>query len=185
MLEKIITGLTFEDAQTIESEMEPITAPEGSVIVAQDDVDADMYVLVSGTYEVYQKAQLCGKWCALHLATIDNVPTVIGEMNLLRKTQRNASIFVREEGKVLKLEAARFEALKAGNPFLAMRLLEYAGQTVSQRFTQLQNSVHEKIINEADTPHIAYKQLEKAIGKVTFCSDALAEKLFGINQPKI
>ena len=179
MLEKFILDLTKEEAATIEAYMQPKLASAGTVLIEQGSNDRNLFFLISGEYEVYQKLEIAHSFHALKLAGLTG-PILFGEANLLCNQERNATVLVRSDCKYLELPYEAFEEIRESHPRIALKLITYAGAVTAQRYSDIHNKLQTKMFAHAEDFQKGLLWMKKYMGDVQKCSAELAKKLFKI-----
>ncbi len=140
--------LDAEERAELEELLEPASFEQGEVIFEEGGPEGRLYVITSGTAEVY-KSVLPGR--REHLATLE-APTVVGEMGLLTEPRAAASVEARTPMEAYGIDRDRFlELLDADSP-AACKVIYEIGRTLSERMAKTDRAV-EKIIarlEEAD-----------------------------------
>jgi CRP/FNR family cyclic AMP-dependent transcriptional regulator len=140
--------LDAEERAELEELLEPASFEQGEVIFEEGGPEGRLYVITSGTAEVY-KSVLPGR--REHLATLE-APTVVGEMGLLTEPRAAASVEARTPMEAYGIDRDSFlELLDADSP-AACKVIYEIGRTLSERMAKTDRAV-EKIIarlEEAD-----------------------------------
>lgn len=155
---------------------------KGTILVELGSSERDLYLLISGTCEVYQKFKLGAQLFALRVGALE-APSILGEANLLLSEKRNATIIVSKDMIYHKLSPEDFDRLKVEHPAIAIKLLEEIGSAVSKRFLTMQKTLMDKFLAEEPRPSKGLDYLKKFMGNAHPCSAELARKLFNIEQP--
>ncbi len=140
--------LDAEERAELEELLEPASFEAGEVIFEEGGPEGRLYVITSGTAEVY-KSVLPGR--REHLATLE-APTVVGEMGLLTEPRAAASVEARTPIEAYGIDRDRFlELLDADSP-AACKVVYEIGRTLSERMARTDRSVAEIIarLEEAD-----------------------------------
>jgi CRP/FNR family cyclic AMP-dependent transcriptional regulator len=140
--------LDAEERAEMEELLEPASFEQGEVIFEEGGPEGRLYVITSGTAEVY-KSVLPGR--REHLATLE-APTVVGEMGLLTEPRAAASVEARTPIVAYGIDRDRFlELLDADSP-AACKVIYEIGRTLSERMAKTDRSVAEIIarLEEAD-----------------------------------
>jgi len=140
--------LDAEERAELEELLEPASFEGGEVIFEEGGPEGRLYVITSGTAEVY-KSVLPGR--REHLATLE-APTVVGEMGLLTEPRATASVEARTPIEAYGIDRDRFlELLDADSP-AACKVIYEIGCTLSERMAKTDRSVAEIIarLEEAD-----------------------------------
>jgi CRP/FNR family cyclic AMP-dependent transcriptional regulator len=140
--------LDAEERAELEELLEPASFEQGEVIFEEGGPEGRLYVITSGTAEVYKRV-LPGR--REHLATLE-APTVVGEMGLLTEPRAAASVEARTPMEAYGIDRDSFlELLDADSP-AACKVIYEIGRTLSERMAKTDRAV-EKIIarlEEAD-----------------------------------
>ena len=140
--------LDAEERTELEDLLEPASFEQGEVIFEEGGPEGRLYIITSGTAEVY-KSVLPGR--REHLATLE-APTVVGEMGLLTEPRAAASVEARTPIEAYGIDRDRFlELLDADSP-AACKVIYEIGRTLSERMAKTDRSVAEIIarLEEAD-----------------------------------
>lgn len=110
--------------------LEPIDVPTGSVVVREGDPADRFFIIESGRFAVDQIDET-GELRRLRELGPDQV---FGELGLLNRAPRSATVSALSEGRVLALGGTDFLALVGAGPGLSVRLMElYQGTRGSRR----------------------------------------------------
>lgn len=178
MLESFIPDLTPEDAKVLEKHLIPKKALRGNVILEEASNTRDLYFVISGKVDVYQRMEHSGQVMALRVARLEG-PVLIGESNMFLGRQRNASVVTSEDTFYGIMPYGNLLRLKKENTDLYIRLIEYASQVMATRILDTQEHVQKQVLKRTDTPGRALAFFKMLNDSVTICRPALAKKLFG------
>ena len=138
--------LDAEERAELEELLEPASFEQGETIFEEGGPEERVYVITSGTAEVYKRV-LPGR--RQHLATIE-APTVVGEMGLLTEPRAAASVEARTPIEAYSIDRDRFlELLDADSP-AASKVVYEIGRTLSERMARTDRSVAEIIARLED-----------------------------------
>jgi len=140
--------LDAEERAEMEELLEPTRFEQGEVVFEEGGPEGMLYVITSGSAEVY-KSVLPGR--REHLATLE-APTVVGEMGLLTEPRAAASVEARTPIEAYGIDRDRFlELLDADSP-AACKVVYEIGRTLSERMAKTDRAVAEIIarLEEAD-----------------------------------
>ena len=138
--------LDAEERAELEGLLEPASFEAGDVIFEEGGPEGRLYVITSGTAEVY-KSVLPGR--REHLATLE-APTVVGEMGLLTEPRAAASVEAKTPIEAYGIDRDRFlELLDADSP-AACKVIYEIGRTLSERMAKTDRSVAEIIARLED-----------------------------------
>ena len=139
--------LDAEERAELEELLEPASFEAGEVIFEEGGLEGRLYVITSGTAEVY-KSVLPGR--REHLATLE-APTVVGEMGLLTEPRAAASVEARTPIEAYGMDRDLFlELLDADSP-AACKVIYEIGRTLSERMAKTDRSVAEIIARLEET----------------------------------
>jgi CRP-like cAMP-binding protein len=140
--------LDAEERAELEELLEPASFEAGELIFEEGGPEGRLYVITSGSAEVYKRV-LPGR--QEHLATLE-APTVVGEMGLLTEPRAAATVEARTPIEAYGIDRDRFlELLDADSP-AACKVIYEIGRTLSERMAKTDRSVAEIIarLEEAD-----------------------------------
>jgi CRP-like cAMP-binding protein len=106
--------------------------PDGEMIIRQGEVGDCMYVVQSGKVEVF-KVQGDSE---MHLGTMGE-GDFFGEMALLDRDVRSASIRAVGEARVLKVDKRTFLSQVHADPTIALRIIQKMSQRIRQLHAEL------------------------------------------------
>ena len=137
----IFKHLNADERAEFEELLEPASFEAGQMLFEEGAPEERLYVLTSGTAEVY-KAILPGR--RQHLATIQ-APTVVGEMGLLTEPRAAASVEARTPIEAYGIERDHFlEMLDEGSP-AACKVVHEIGRTLAGRMARTDEAIAEII----------------------------------------
>ncbi len=137
----IFKHLDADERAEFEGMLEPASFEAGEVIFEEGAPEERLYVITSGTAEVY-KTVLPGR--RQHLATIE-APTVAGEMGLLTEPRAAASVEATTRVEAHGVGRDRLlEMLDADSP-AACKLVYEIGRTLAERMAATDQTVVEVI----------------------------------------
>ena len=129
--------LNDEELEELEELLEPASFGAGDTIFEEGGPEESLYVVTSGTVEVY-KMVVPGR--RQHLATIE-APTVVGEMGLLTEPRAAASVEARTPIEAHSIDRDRFlEMLDADSP-AACKVIYEIGRTLAARMARTDASI--------------------------------------------
>ena len=137
----IFKHLDAEERAELEELLEPASFEAGQIIFDEGGPEERLYVITSGTVEVYKRV-LPGR--RQHLATVE-APTVVGEMGLLTEPRAAASVEAATRVEAHGIERDRLlEMLDADSP-AACKLVYEIGRTLAERMAATDRTVVEVI----------------------------------------
>ncbi len=138
--------LDAEERAELEELLEPASFEAGEVIFEEGGPEGRLYVITSGTVEVYKSVLPRRRE---HLATLE-APTVVGEMGLLTEPRAAASVEARTPIEAYGIDRDTFlELLDADSP-AACKVIYEIGRTLSERMAKTDRSVAEIIARLED-----------------------------------
>lgn len=147
----IFKHLDADERVELEELMEPASFEAGEMIFDEGGPEERLYVITSGTVEVYKRI-LPGR--RQHLATVE-APTVVGEMGLLTEPRAAASAEAVTRVEAHGMDRDRLlEMLDADDP-AACKLVYEIGRTLAERMAATDRTVVEVIdhLEKANARH--------------------------------
>ena len=123
----LFQGLSDEEIRQLVDSAERISLRAGETLIRQGDLGDAAYVLLSGEFEVQKQA---GK--SMIRIDVRDPGDIVGEMALLSRSQRNASIIARTDSEALRIPQESFEKLLANNPGTALTVLHWVMDRLAQ-----------------------------------------------------
>jgi signal transduction histidine kinase len=131
----LFQGLSDEELQQLMDMAEPVSLRAGDVLIRQGEPGDSAYVLIKGDFEVQKQS---GQ--SLIKIDIRNPGDVVGEMALLSRTPRNATLIAKTDGEVLRIPQEAFEQLLRSSTTAAMAVLHW----VMARLNQNESLLHQQ-----------------------------------------
>ncbi|TGN17322.1 GNAT family N-acetyltransferase [Leptospira idonii] len=128
-----LRGFTEQEATKLLSMLDLIEYEPGAVVFKQNQESQGLFCVLEGSVEVNVEKE-DGKKSVI---SILNQGEIFGELGFVAKTQRNATISVRDKAKLLILTPNEFQKLELQSPSLAIKLLTNLFVTLAQRFTEM------------------------------------------------
>jgi SulP family sulfate permease len=122
---------TTEDAAELIHRCERLEVDAGEIIVSAGDAADSMHFILDGRVGIMIPKGDGGTTRVRSLGRY----TTIGEMGLVSKTPRNATIQAEVASVLYVLSTQQFEALKSENPLLGQKLLTYFVSVMAERLT--------------------------------------------------
>lgn len=110
----LFENLTSEERDALVQQMELETHDEGSVIIAEGDTGASMYVITSGEVKVYTRAA-GGSKGSVYLAKLGE-GEFFGEVSMLTGKPRTATITAAQRTELLRLDKEKLDTALAKYP---------------------------------------------------------------------
>ena len=101
--------------------LEPVKFNAGQVIIQEGDVGNSLYILYGGTVQIKKMTPNDDQFAVANLASEQNV--FFGEVALVDKDTRSASIYALTDCQTLKLEGDAFKALCDSEPLLGYHVM--------------------------------------------------------------
>jgi signal transduction histidine kinase len=114
---------------------EPVSLRAGEMLIKQGEPGDSAFVILKGDFEVQKQT---GQ--SLIKIDVRNPGDVVGEMALLSRAPRNASIIAKTDGETLRIPQEAFEKLLLSNTRAAMAILQW----VMSRLTQNESLLHQQ-----------------------------------------
>ncbi len=121
-----------DDWRLFEAYLQPFQLRAGDVLIRHLDMDRSLYLLESGTLQVYVPVSAASAGGRRPVAIL-RPGAVVGEPSLFGDTPRMAQVEAMSPATVWALTRPRFEELAAVKPELALELLRAAGAVMAQR----------------------------------------------------
>lgn len=131
----LFQGLSDEELQKLMDMAEPVSLRAGDVLIRQGEPGDAAYVVMQGEFEVQKQT---GQ--SLIKIDVRNPGDVVGEMALLSRAPRNATLIAKTDGEVLRIPQEAFETLLQSSTTAAMAVLHW----VMSRLTQNESLLHQQ-----------------------------------------
>jgi len=131
----LFQGLADEELQKLMDMAEPVFLRAGDVLISQGEPGDAAYVVIKGEFEVQKQT---GQ--SLIKIDVRNPGDVVGEMALLSRAPRNATLIAKTDGEVLRIPQEAFEKLLQSSTTAAMAVLHW----VMSRLTQNESLLHQQ-----------------------------------------
>jgi signal transduction histidine kinase len=131
----LFQGLSDDELQKLMDMAEPVSLRAGDVLIKQGEVGDCAYVVIKGDFEVQKQS---GQ--SLIKIDVRNPGDVVGEMALLSRAPRNATLIAKTDGEVLRIPQEAFEQLLQSSTTAAMAVLHW----VMSRLTQNESLLHQQ-----------------------------------------
>jgi len=131
----LFQGLSDEELQKLMDMAEPLSLQAGDVLIRQGEPGDAAFVVIKGEFEVQKQT---GQ--SLIKIDVRNPGDVVGEMALLSRAPRNATLIAKTDGEVLRVPQEAFEQLLQSSTTAAMAVLHW----VISRLTQNESLLHQQ-----------------------------------------
>src|SRR5215212_485120 len=131
----LFEGLSDDELQQLMDMAEPVSLRAGEVLIKQGDAGEAAYVVTMGEFEVQKQT---GQ--SLIKIDVRNSGDVLGEMALLSRAPRSATIVAKTDGEALRIPQEAFKQLLASSTSAAMAVLHW----VMARLSQNESLLHQQ-----------------------------------------
>ena len=131
----LFQGLSDEELQQLMDMAEPLSLRAGDVLIKQGEMGDSAYMVLTGDFEVQKQT---GQ--SLIKIDIRNPGDVVGEMALLSRTPRNATVIAKTDSEVLRIPQGAFEQLLQSSTTAAITVLHW----VMARLNQNESLLHQQ-----------------------------------------
>ncbi len=176
----LFQGLSEEQLQQLVDMAERVSLHAGEVLIRQGDLGDAAYVVLSGEFEIQKQT---GQ--SLIKVDVRNPGDVVGEMALLARAPRSASVISTTDSELLRIPQEAFEKLLSSNSSAAMAVLHW----VMARLTQNESLLHQQekmaalgtmsagLAHELNNPAAAAQRSSSELGKAVMKWQTLALQL--------
>ena len=116
----LFQGLSDEELQQLMDMAKPVSLRAGEILIKQGDLGDSAYVVISGEFEVQKQA---GQ--SLIKIDVRSPGDVVGEMALLSRAPRNASVISKTDSETLCIPKEAFEKLLSSSTSAALAVLHW------------------------------------------------------------
>jgi signal transduction histidine kinase len=131
----LFQGLSDEELRQLTDMAESVSLRAGEILIKQGELGDAAYVVIRGDFEVQKQS---GQ--SLIKIDVRNPGDVVGEMALLSRAPRNATLIAKTDGEVLRIPQEAFEKLLSSSTTAAMAVLHW----VMARLTQNESLLHQQ-----------------------------------------
>jgi Signal transduction histidine kinase len=131
----LFQGLSDEELKQLTDMAESVSLRAGEILIKQGELGDSAYVVINGEFEVQKQS---GQ--SLIKIDVRNPGDVVGEMALLSRAPRNATLIAKTDGEVLRIPQEAFEELLSSSTRAAMAVLHW----VMARLTQNESLLHQQ-----------------------------------------
>ncbi|HKG54820.1 MAG TPA: cyclic nucleotide-binding domain-containing protein, partial [Anaerolineales bacterium] len=131
----LFQGLSDEELRQLMDMAESLPLHAGEVLIKQGELGDSAYVVINGEFEVQKQS---GQ--SLIKIDVRNPGDVVGEMALLSRAPRNATLIAKTDGEVLRIPQEAFEKLLTSSTTATMAVLHW----VMARLTQNESLLHQQ-----------------------------------------
>ncbi|HEY3476608.1 MAG TPA: cyclic nucleotide-binding domain-containing protein, partial [Anaerolineales bacterium] len=131
----LFEGLSDEELNQLMDMAEPLSLHAGDVLIKQGEPGDAAYVVMRGEFEVQKQSGP-----SLIKIDVRNPGDMVGEMALLSRAPRNATLIAKTDGEVLRIPQEAFERLLQSSTSAAMAVLHW----VMSRLIQNESLLHQQ-----------------------------------------
>ena len=131
----LFEGLSDEELQRLMDMAEPVLLHTGDVLMRQGEAGDAAYVVIKGEFEIQKQS---GQ--SVIRIDVRNPGDVVGEMALLSRASRTATVVAKTEGEILRIPAEAFEKLLLSSSTASMAVLRW----VMARLNQNESLLHQQ-----------------------------------------
>lgn len=129
--------------------LDPQTYSKNDVIIQEGDIGDSLYILYDGTVQIRRNTPSNDQFAVVNLTTEQNV--FFGEVALIDKDKRSASVIALENCKVLKLEGSAFKTLCDKEPVLGYYVMYRISRRIAaslRRSNKEMMTLYEALLDE-------------------------------------
>src|SRR5512141_133888 len=115
----LFSDLSEPDLEWLSERAEPLTVEAGSNLIEEGDPGESAFIVLEGEFEVIKKS---GRQSIV--IAVREAGEVFGEMALIDRSPRSATVRAVKPGKVLRISEAAFRELLAQSPSASLAILE-------------------------------------------------------------
>ena len=131
----LFQGLSDDELQQLMDMAEPLSLRAGEILIKQGELGDSAYVVISGEFEIQKQS---GQ--SLIKIDVRNPGDVVGEMALLSRTPRNATVISKTDSEALRIPQQAFEKLLSSSTSASLAVLHW----VMARLTQNESLLHQQ-----------------------------------------
>jgi pSer/pThr/pTyr-binding forkhead associated (FHA) protein len=134
-----------------------VTHPMGDIIFSEGDIGTEMYILQSGSVELFK--QIAGETRVL--ATMDK-GDFFGEMSVLEDLPRTASARAKTDVELVKINGAMFDTMLKSNTEIAVRMMRKLSRRLREVTAMLEDALGRRVPEEERPPAPAVQEEKPA-----------------------
>lgn len=136
----VFAGMNEEELGLVRASLERRVYQKGNVVFREGDTSDELYMIAKGSASV--RLRLSGTERETRLITF-SPGTVFGEVALLDREARSATVEADDELVCYVLTRQRFETLTAGHPAVTIKLLTNLGREMSGRLRRANRTIYQ------------------------------------------
>src|SRR5258707_11271686 len=176
----LFQGLSDDELQRLMDMAEPLSLRAGEILIKQGELGDSAYVVISGEFEIQKQS---GQ--SLIKIDVRHPGDVVGEMALLSRTPRNATVISKTDSEALRIPQQAFEKLLSSSTSASLAVLHW----VMARLTQNESLLHQQekmaalgtmsagLAHELNNPAAAAQRSASELGKAVMKWQTLALQL--------
>jgi signal transduction histidine kinase len=185
----LFQGLSDEELRRLMDMAKPVSLRAGEVLIRQGETGDSAYVVLKGEFEIQKQS---GQ--SLIKIDVRNSGDVVGEMALLSRAPRSATVIAKTEGEALRIPKEAFDKLLSSSTTASLAVLHW----VMARLTQNESLLHQQekmaalgtmsagLAHELNNPAAAAQrsaaELNKALLKLQVLTHQIESAAFRENQ---
>ena len=127
-----------QEIETLVRHLQRVTLPKDSMIFKEGDPGSHLFIVTKGQASVVLKSE------SRNIRLVTFAPgTVFGELAILDKGPRSASIIANEDLVAYSLSETDFAALRESEPAVAIKILAGLGRELSGRLRHANRTIHQ------------------------------------------
>lgn len=129
--------------------LDPQSYSAGDIIIKEGDIGNSLYILYEGTVQIRRNTPSNDQFAVVNLTTEQNV--FFGEVALIDKDTRSASVIALENCKALKLDGTRFKELCDKEPVLGYNVMYRISKRIAgslRRSNREMMTLYEALLDE-------------------------------------
>jgi hypothetical protein len=139
-----------------------VAHPMGDIIFSEGDIGTEMYILQSGSVELFK--QIAGETRVL--ATLDK-GDFFGEMSVLEDLPRTASARAKTDVELVKINGAMFDTMLKSNTEIAVRMMRKLSRRLREVTAMLEDALGRRVAEEERPPAPVVEEEKPARRKPT------------------
>jgi signal-transduction protein with cAMP-binding, CBS, and nucleotidyltransferase domain len=124
-----------------------VTHPMGDIIFSEGDIGTEMYILQTGTVELFK--EIAGE--TRILATLEK-GDFFGEMSVLEDLPRTAAARAKTDVELVKINGAMFDTMLKNNTEIAIRMMRKLSRRVREVTSMLEEALGRQVPEEEKPP---------------------------------
>jgi len=144
----LFKGLTSEQRQRVADLTETVSFAPGDILLTQGKTSPELWVLLSGTCEVLKELPGAKHGATPTVLAVLEAFSIIGEVSFFHPAPHSATVRAKSTVKLARLCKAKFDALSAEDPALALQLAKNTIASLVDRFRRMDDWVVELLTHK-------------------------------------